>query len=802
MLKNYIKTTYRHMFRNKANVVFKLGSLTAALFSLLIIVLYVSYQWSFDKFHNDYENIYRVNSNRDENGKLVAYSMLPPAIGPALKQELPQVLAYARLSVANKILVQYQEKLFRFPGFVEADSSIFDVLTFTFVKGDKSALRQSGSVVLTESLARQIFGDEDPINKVIASPDHSNRLLNVTAIIKDLPSNSHLLINAIHNFGSLQRSDLNSWQITWDGSVNLYVRLSPGTEPKDLDSRAIPLLRKNLAKSEDGSEKRFGIFLQSIADIYLDQPLKMEFGRKGNPIYVYIFSMLGIFLIAIASTNYVNLSIADFETRTREIGVRKILGARKSHIAIHVFLEAFTLSLLALTLAVSILYAVFPSVSSMLDSNLRFAMLANPRVIALMTCVVAILVIGSIAYPAYRLMFQNPVKELKSSAGHGSSMSVGRILLLAQYAISIICICTTLIVGKQLSYLKETDLGYERSHVVSLVMPDEYPGDRIDVLRNEMNRLAGVESVSYSYYLMPVSTYFKGWYQVEKNGKMEKILLNEMFVDHDYFETMGIKVIAGRGFDVRHASDSRNSFIINETAAKELGWENPLGKRIRFGYTEETDKQGDGTVIGVVKDFHTLSLHKKIEPVVLRLQYDSWPGNALNVKVRGSLAEMLPVITSTYERVMPGFLADARVVEDLYSRQYQDENKAFAFLQVGTVIIIAISFLGVFSLSLYMSVRRMKEFGIRKVLGATVQQIATLHVFYFLKIVLVANLMALPLAYWLMNQWLDDFAYRTEPGNFIFPGVMLASFFLVIVSGGYSAWRAGQMNPVDVIKME
>lgn len=789
------------MFHNKVNFAFKLGSLTAALFSLLIIVLYVSYQWSFDTFHNDHENIYRVNSNRDEDGKLVGYSMLPPAIGPALKQERPEVLAYARLSVANKILVQYQDKLFRFPGFVEADSSIFDVLTFTFIKGDKSALRQHGSVVLTETLARQIFGNEDPINKVITSPDHSNRLLNVTAVIKDLPVNSHLLINAIHDFGSLQRSDLGSWQITWDGSVNLYVRLSPGTDPKELANRAEPVLRKNLAKSEDGSEKRFGIYLQSIAGIYLDPPLKMEFGRKGNPIYVYIFSMLGIFLLAIASTNYVNLSIADFETRTREIGVRKILGARKSHIAFHVFLEAFTISLLALMLSVLILYVVFPFVSSMLDNNLRFAMLATPGVITLMVCVVTILVIGSIAYPAYKLMFQNPIKELKSSIGYGS-MSVGRILLLAQYAISIICICTTLIVGKQLSYLKETDLGYERSHVVSLVMPDEYPSDRINVLRNEMNRLAGVESVSYSYYLMPVSTYFKGWYQVEKDGKMEKILLNEMFVDHDYFETMGIKVIAGRGFDVKYASDSRNGFIINETAAKELGWENPLGKRIRFGYTEETDRQGDGTVIGVVKDFHTLSLHKKIEPVVLRLQYDSWPGNALNVKVRGSLAEMLPVITSTYERIMPGFLADARVVEDLYNRQYQDENKAFAFLQIGTIIIIAISLLGVFSLSLYLSVRRMKEFGIRKVLGATVPQIAALHVSYFLKIVLMANLVALPLAYWFMNQWLDDFAYRTEPGNFIFPLVMLASFFLVVVSGGYSAWKAGQMNPIDVIKME
>jgi putative ABC transport system permease protein len=377
---------------------------------------------------------------------------------------------------------------------------------------------------------------------------------------------------------------------------------------------------------------------------------------------------------------------------------------------------------------------------------------------------------------------------------------MGKTLLFVQFVISTICICATVIIGKQISFVKETDLGYDRSHVVSLVMPDEYPADRVALLKNAFVNQAGVESVSYSYYLMPISTYFKGWYEVEHDGKMEKILLNEMFVDHDYFETMGIRLVVGRNFDIGNPADKKTGFIINETAAKELGWINPIGKRMKVGYSESSEQ--DGAVIGVVKDFNSLSLHKKIEPVVLRLQYDNWPGNSLNVKVKGSLSEMLPMIVSTYEKLMPGYLADARVVEDLHKRQYQDEDKAFSSLQIGTIVIMVISAIGIFSLSFYTSIKRFKEFGIRKVLGASVWQIASLQINDFVKVVFVANVFALPISYWLMNEWLDGFAYRTELNVFVFIGVMGISLVLVIVSGGYSALKAGSMNPVDVIKIQ
>lgn len=800
MFRHYFTITFRHLRRNRVTFFFKTGGLTLALFSLLIIAIYVSHQLSFDKFHKDHDNVYRVNSIRQEDNNAVNYSTVPPGIGPAIHSEFTQVEAYARLGISSRVMVEYQERLFRLTGFVEADSTIFDVLSFTFLKGDDQALKQPSSIVLTQSTARQIFGDEDPLNKTITSPDHADRMLTVRAIIEDFPSNSHLVINAIHSVGSLMNSDWNSWEITWDGSVNLFIRLKSGTSPDKFSAMAEPLIKRNLVENDDGSEKAFGIYLQPIGDVYLGSPLKMEFHKKGHPQYIYVFSILGIFLMVIACINYVNLSIADFDTRSREIGVRKVLGARKRQVGIQVATEALGITLFSLVISLGLLYILFPLVKEMLDPNLRFDMIWNSNVTLLCFLIVVVMVIFSTVYPSHVLAKKNPIQDLKGNTTYGNSINVGKTLLIVQCIISIICICATVVIGRQISFVRDTDLGYDRTNVVSLVMPDEYPTENVAVLKDQISQLAGVEAVSYSYYLMPISTYFKGWYQVEKNGAMESMLLNEMFVDHGYFETMGIQLIAGRNFKVEHASDVRASFIINETAAKVLGWSDPIGKRIRVGHPGENRDGWEGSVIGVVKDFHTLSLHKRIEPVILRLQYDSWPGNALNVRVNGSLSASLPAIVSTYEKVMTGFLADVRVVEDLHHRQYENEARVFSSLQIATFVVMLISAFGIFSLSLYMSGKRMKEFGIRKVLGASMRQIAVLHVGYFLKIVIVANIIALPVAYWVMEKWLSGFAYRTNFNSIIFLLALCISCTLIIISAGYSALKAGKLNPVDVIK--
>lgn len=805
MFTNYLKATYRHLIKSKINFLFKLGGLTLALFSFLVIALYVSFQLSFDKYHYEYENIYRINSNRDEEGKMEEYAMVPPAIGPAIKAEFPEIRAFSRLSESSRAFIRYNEKLMRLSGFVEADSSLFNVFTFDFIKGDRHALSRPGTIVLTSSIAIQIFGDEDPIGKLISFPDRQNKTLEVAAIINDLPANTHLKIRAITPFHAFQADNSvsnDSWEISWDGSVHLYVRLNHQENPKQFSDKINPLIARNIAKREDGGEKKFSVFLQPITEIYLGPNMNMEFFEKGNGLYVYIFSLLGIFLLVIASINYINLSIADFNSRSKEIGVRKILGARKKQIAFQVTLETVFLCFSGLLISLIALYLLFPKVLVLLDPNLKLEMLLDTNVMFLITLTVLLLAAFSTAYPAFRLSMNSPMSDLSKGVGLGNNLSISKTLLLFQFIISIICISATLIVGKQVDYIQTKDLGYDRHNLISLIMPDEYPLEKAPVLKNEVDKLTGVISTSYSHYHMTGVPYFKGEYEVEVNDEMKQVLISEVFVDHDFSRTMGVKILLGRNFDVNNPADSHKAFIVNETAVKEFGWADPLGKKIRVKQAEGEIEKWEGTVVGVIQDFNTRPLREKVEPVVMRLPYDSWPGYCLNVKVDRPISETLPLLKTTFEKVIQGFPVDYRIVEDMYNNQYKEENKALTALQIATWMVALISSIGIFSLSIYMSIRRMKEFGIRKVLGATSRQITLLHVGSFMKIVLFANIISLPIAYWLMKEWLAGFAYRTNAGGLIFIAVTAISFLLVIISAGYSSVRAGKMNPVDVIKIQ
>jgi putative ABC transport system permease protein len=805
MLQNYFTTTFRHLRKSKLNFIFKLGGLTLALTSLMVIVIYVSYQLSFDRFHEDYENIYRVNSRWMENGEKADYAIVPPGLGPALKEAFPEVKSYTHIGHASKYLVRHNDKSFRLWGFVNADSTLFDIVTFNFIQGDRHALKDPGSMVLTQSLARQIFGDEDPMHKTISFTDRSNAAFQVAAIIEDLPPNSHLRINALLPANALKDDEdatIDPWEITIDGSVNLYIRLQKETDLSSFIAKVDPFLRKNLKKREDGMEKTYEIFLQPVADIYLDKWIYADFTQKGNVTYVYVFSLLGIFLLMIAGLNYVNLTIADFHKRNKEIGVRKVLGARKSQVVLQVLTETFFICLLALMISVCGLYMIFPKVLQVLDSNLTFSMLFNSTVIFVLLAIIILLVLISSLYPAYHLAANKPVNDFKSIAGEGKNTSAGNVLLFVQFTISIICITATVIVGQQIQFFQTRNPGYDRDNTIVLFMPDRYPEEKIPVIKNELSRVPGVDAVSYSTFLIAGGGYFRDWYRVEINGEMKQMLLNEVFFDHDFFRAMGVEFVEGRSFDPDNSSDPHSAFIVNETAVRDFGWDDPIGKRINYGYDETEGEKWEGTVVGVVKDFNIYSMRKKIEPLVMRLPWSSWPGQCVHIRIRGPLDETIARVKKRYEEIMPDFLIEYHLIGDLYLGQYQNEKKAFTSLQFGTWIIVLISGLGIFSLSAYMSVRRMKEFGIRKVLGATVRQIALLHVGHFVKIAFIANLISLPIAYWMMNLWLSEFAYRTAVDGVIFVGVMLISFLLVILSAGYTSWKAGIMNPIDVIKIQ
>jgi len=802
MVANYFKTIFRHLLKTKFISLLRLSGLTVALFSFFVISVYISYQLSFDRFHTDADNIYRVNSIRSENGHLQQYAVVPPALGTAMQSEIPEVLAMSRVSIAGRQLVRYKDQLLRPNGFVEVDSSVFDVLTFRFVQGNRHALDMPGSVVLTQSLAGQIYGDEDPLGKTLTFVERFGRTLTVTGVVEDWPTNAHLDIRALLGrrelADSLELSDSETW--SQDTFTHLYVRLSPSAEIGSFAGKVKPLLEKNLPRREDGSEKAFGVFLQPVTGIYFAPPMKMEFTRKGNIVYVYGFAILGIFLLIIATINYLNLSYADMSTRIKEMGIRKILGAGRKQITILVVIEVLVICTGALLLSLGFVYLLFPEIQRLLELNLRLNMLLDFRILLAAGLAITGIVMGASLAPALFLSGDTSAKNLSAARILGGTSGRG-FLLLVQFSISILCACVTLVVGRQLDFIQQSDIGYDRSRVVAMLMPDRYPVEQAPVLKNTIAALAGVESVSFSYYLISGAPYLKGWYRAEIEGQMKPLMINEVFVDHDFLRTMSIPVVAGRNFDLNNPMDSKSAFIINETAAREFGWEDPIGKRFSVGYDEEAGAW-QGAIVGVVQDFHIRPLQERMEPLVMRLQFDHWPGYWLNVKVMGPMEETLTAIKSAYESVLPGYLADTRLLEDAYKRQYQQEAKAQTALLFGTWMIVIISCMGIFSLAMYLSIQRTKEFGIRKVLGATVQQITSLHVNYFLRIAMVANILALPVAWWIAGEWLSGFVYRTDSGLELFGSVGVISFVLLILTAGYAAIRAGMTNPVDAIKTQ
>ncbi|HTJ50510.1 MAG TPA: ABC transporter permease [Cyclobacteriaceae bacterium] len=801
MFKNYFKTSYRHILNSKLNFVFKLGGLTITVLSFLIIAIYISFQHSFDRYHNDFENIYRINSERKENGKQERYAIVPLALSTMMQGRFPEVAALTRYRGSNQRFIRYNQKVFSCD-IPQVDSSFFNVFTVQFVAGSKDALKKPKSIVLTRSLAARIFGDADPLNQFVTLTN-GNQLFQVTAIIEDFPGNSHLTAEALipieSSLDNFSASNIISPVDFVDQSTVLYARFRNHINP-DLFSMKLESMVDNHMNKKVRIENGFHISLQSLDDIYLSPSLKYEFTRKGSIFYVYAFSVLGIFLLIIGSVNYINLSIADFNGRWREIGIRKVMGARKIQIVFQVVIETFLYVSISLMLGIFFLYTLFPNVLELVDSNLRFDMLFNNEVVVTVGVAMLILIALSTLIPYLQLSGPSISMNLSGAQSAGYKSSLGKTLLAVQFIISVFCISATIIVGRQLSFIHTKDLGFDRKDLIVILVPDDFSVCKMQSLKNEIKRIPGVEAVSNSSFKVG-GGYWKDWYTIEVDGQMKSMELYEVFSDDELFSTLKMKLVDGRLFNANNPADSSAAFVINETAANVLGWKDPVGKRI-LTHPEEPGRW-EGTVVGVVKDINISPLYEKVQPLVMRLPWQKdYPEYFVYVRLNGPVNKTLKAIERKYGELLPGFPFEYDDVDTFFNSRYQRENKAFGSLIFTTIIILIVSSIGIFSLSIYLSTRRMKEFGIRKVLGANIGQIMVLHIWHFIKVALLSNIISIPITYWLMKEWLNGFAYRTELSVFIFLSVMGISFLLVILSGGYSAWKAGRMNPVDVIKIQ
>lgn len=799
MLKNYLLATIRHIKKSKVNFAFKLGGLTLAIFSFLSIAVYVLYQLSFDKFHENYENIYRVTSQFKEDESIENYANVPGSLGPLLQQHFKEVESFSRISYWNAAYLRYEDKVIDCEGLINADSSLFRTLSFRFLKGNQHALKIPHAIILTKSKALKIFGTIDVLQKQLTITSEKD-IYEVAAVIDDVPSNSHLWLDAIVlGQNGNQESFKNMASITDIANASiLYLKFQHSIDPKIFESKIEKLLDAYISRV-DREKSGFKISLQSIQDIYLGPRFKQDIANKGSSVYVYAFSTLAILLLLVAAVNYINLSIADFNSRARETGVRKVLGARKHQLISQVAIETMLYGVIAFIIGLAMLYIFFPQVASLLDADLRFDMIADKNLV-LWICLGMFSVLLLSAWLPARLVAQSSASQnLKSGSGSYRSI-LSQSLLFAQFAISAICIVCTVVAGRQVEFIHNKDLGIDRRNLMVFSLPFEFSVEKMKTLKERLKQLPSVTAVTNGSFRIGEG-YSKDWYFVEGPNGFKKIELYEVFSDDELFDALKIKLLAGRTFNAQMPSDSGAAFVINETAARALGWNDPIGKRI---YTHPEDKgKWDGTVVGVVKDVNISPLYDAVHPLVMRLPWQNqYPDNFVYIRYQGNEQTAIDVIGKTYKEVNPGYPFAFRFVDELYNHQHQKESKAFTSLQFSTYVIMIVSMCGIFSMAAFISMRRMKEFGIRKVLGATVPQIAGLHISYFIRLAVLACLVTLPISFYLTREWLNTFAYRIELTYTPFIFVVIVLAIVVIISGGYSAWKSGRMNPVDVIKIE
>lgn len=797
VLGNYLKTTSRHIGKSKLNFAFKLGGLIVSIFCFIIIAIYVSYQLSFDRFHEGHQNIYRINSERKENGSIEKYGVAPMALGPMLGRQFPEISSIARIRFANSTYFRYNHSVTDCELLIEADTSLFNVLTFKFLKGNKAALKKPNGIVLTRTMADKMFGTIDALEKLITI-NNGKELYEITAVVENTPANSHLFVGAIMPIREAHDFTLNSIVSPVefiDHAAATYVRFKKSI-PDDFVLRVESMLDRYV-KRQDRIEKGFTVFLQPLTEVYMGPKYKTEFSGKGSSVYLYAFSVLGILLLIVACINYINLSIVDLAGRSREIGVRKVLGAHKSQLIIQILAEIVIYTTISFAVSLLLLFAFFQNILPLIDPDLRFEMILENSVLSVICISLFMLIFFSAYFPA-RLLIKTGVNQNLKSAGVSFNSTISQALLFTQFSISALCICCTIVVGRQVGFIYNKELGFNRKNLVVLNLPEDFSVSKMITLKNSLKQSVGVTGVSNSSFRIG-GGYWKDWYFVEDNEQMKSIELYEVFSDDELFSTLGIKLLKGRTFNANMPSDSGAAFVINETAARELGWSDPVGKRI-YTHPEEKGKW-DGTIVGMVSDINISALYEKVQPLVMRLPWQSsYPDAFVYIRYQGDEQSVIKSIEKKYGEIMPGYPLSYRFVDEFYNARHHKETKAFTSLQFGTIVIVLVSLLGVFSLATYMSARRMKEFGIRKVFGASGKQIARLHISYFIRIVLISNCIALPFAYWLIQEWLGGFAYRVELTVSPFILVVGISSILVILSGSYAAFKAARMNPVDVIK--
>ena len=806
MYRNYLTIALRNILKSKVHSFINVFGLAFGIACVFLIALYVQGELSYDRFHQDPENLYRLTWE-DNNPQ----TRTPHPMAQALKNDFPEVESAVSLTPLYAAGLTKETHSFRNPksdvrydekNILAVDTTFFDVFSFELLKGDReTALKQVNGVLLSESMAKKYFPGEEPVGRHLAV-DAEDYLVEVVGVFKDVPKNSHFHFDFLVSYLREKSFDALDPFYSWAdfGHYN-YVRLREGADAKALEAKLMPWIGKYIDGSDEQYasliEKGYGFRLQPVTDIHLKSKLRWELEANGNIEYVYILLAAALLTLIIACVNFMNLTTAKSAERAKEIGVRKSLGAGQRQLSFQFLSESIIMAFISIGMAILIMELTLPLFSYYTGLAFEIKYAEHGLILLLMGSVIGII---SGLYPSVYLSAIRAHLVLKGKmlqTPRGSGLRKG--LIVFQFFMSMILVSSAIIIYSQLDYLSSKDLGFGKEAVLVIPVKNEAGLPRFEALQHSLKRINGILSVSASSNIP--GGQFNQHHIASLESPDDNVSTAEVFVDYDFFGTLDIPLAEGRTFLRGNRADSANTYILNETAARQLNITQPVAGKEIWWKQREKNMQLRGDVVGVVKDFHFQSLHEPIRPLIFILTHERF--NHIIIKLETTnFSDKLAAIEKAYKEFEPVYGFEFSFLEDQLNAQYASERRTVTILTIFTVIAILIASFGLFGIALLTFQQKVKEFSVRKVLGATLPNLLVLLVGDFTKLILLAVLLATPVAWWIMRDWLKNFSYQINIDPLIFIIAGLALILIAWITLSYFTVKASRLNPAETLKNE
>ena len=787
MLKNYLFIALRNLKKNRIYSSLNIIGLAVGLAAFILIALYVQYELSFDKYHENSDRIYRVV--REDS------TFTPAPLGPALTENFPEVVAVTRIIQSKNMLISHEQDHFLEDEFYWAGPATFEIFTIPFIKGDpQTALDDPSAILISARIAAKYFGNEDPLGKVLTVNNRTN--FTVSGIFSGMPANSHFVMDIIVpyvTYFQITNNDITRWRSNFSYT---YFLLQEGTNPEGFENKIHPTIERPLFEQAGFKEPYPKMYsIQPITEIHLHSHRMQEIGVNNDIIYILLFSAIAFLILFIACVNYMNLATARSIRRASEVGMRKVVGAQRKQLIVQFLSESVAMTFLAMFLSLIIIVLALPAFNSLVERQLSINPVANPQFFLGLVFIVFIVGLFAGSYPAMRVSGFRPISVLSGAFTKSSKgLALRNILVLVQFSITIILIICTLTVREQLDFVKNMDVGYSKEQIITLGVRDRAVRQNIQAIKTELLRYSDVVAVSTSGRLPNDIDTFTSRDWTGRNPD-EPIPIFYNTTDYDFIDLFDIQIVEGRNFSRDFPSDEKSVFLVNEAAVRVAEWESPIGRKL-------THWRGDtGKIVGIMKDFHHHSLHRPIDPLYIFLDASDY--STVSIKIKSiHIPATIDYVESVMKKFSPNLPFDYSFFDDVFERAYNTEQRMVSIFSSFAILAILIACLGLFGLAAFAAEQRTKEIGIRKVVGASVPKIILLLSKEFIRWVVLANIIAWPVAYFAMNRWLQNFAYRIDLSVLLF---LFAAVVALIISGltvSVQSVKAAAANPVEALKYE